>query len=166
MDEDAASYCTGFLALPNETILSISSYLDKLDLAQLRLVCKRTSPLAAKLLFRSITTSFVTLSTLLHVAGSPLGEYVEELVFIEVDSQYAVHRAPPLHVPTRDSERIWRLVNWIRVHHCLPNYDDKASPMEDEDWPVPDELENLAAPIRYWKPNIASHGKCSIKLLA
>lgn len=160
MDEEAASHATGLLDLPNETILTITSYLDKLDLAQFRLVCRRTSPLGATLLFRSITTSFVTLPTLLQIAASSLGEYVEELVFLEVPSLYGVHR----HTmpPTRDTERIWKLVNMIRSHYGLDDHGERPSPLEEEDWPVSDESEDSASPKLYWKPDIGSHGKSSI----
>ena len=128
-----STYHKHFLDLPNETILNVLSCLDKPDLAEVRHVCKRLSHFGAKLLFNSITTSVVHLRSLLRLACHPeLSNYVEELIFLEMELSYT--REDVTWPLLEQTECIWEVVNLVRKHFGLyPDFDENTT-VGDEDW--------------------------------
>ena len=165
------TYRKDFLVLPNETILNVFSYLDKSDLAEVRHSCKRLASLSAQLLFRSITTSFVHLRSLLWLAcHRELSNYVEELVFLEMNLSY-------IRGDVEHPECFWELVNLVRQHFGFyPDFDYNTS-TGDEDFdpstyevndPFHCGIDGLQGQVfseaffDSWKPNTAARAMFSL----
>ena len=134
IDMAVFTYRKDFADLPNETILNVFSYLDKSDLAEVRHSCKRLASLSAKPLFKSITTSVVHLRSLLWLAcHRELSNYVEELVFLEMNLSYI--RGDVTSPLLERKEYLWELelVSLVRQHFGFyPDFDDNTS-KGDED---------------------------------